>query len=121
MLRDTVTIVLKNQPVLATCCTKIEHRLVHIYSARNPVSRSEGTSIWHKTPQDQVLGTNEIYLPQRDKGWGIREKDRRQRTIEKGKGYLSQSGTKDHLWIERRQMRHIGKQQFIKIKGETLP
>ena len=28
-------------------------------------------------PQDQVLSTKEIYLPQRDRGQGIRDKDRR--------------------------------------------
>ena len=57
----------------------------------------EGTSIWHKTSQDQVLSTEEIYLLQRDKGRGIRDKDRRWRmrtegkgTWEMGKGYLSQ-------------------------------
>jgi hypothetical protein len=28
-------------------------------------------------PKDQLLSTKEIYLPQRDKGPGIRDKDRR--------------------------------------------
>ena len=37
-------------------------------------------------PQDQVLSTKEIYLPQRDRGQGIRDKDRRWRMREKGKG-----------------------------------
>jgi hypothetical protein len=55
-------------------------------------------------------------LLQSDKGQGIRDKDRRQRTRkknkiirkkgqgylpQKGKGYLPQKGTKDYLWIER--------------------
>lgn len=41
-------------------------------------SRSSG-------PPDQVLSTKEIYLPQRDRGQGIRGKDRRQRTREVGR------------------------------------
>lgn len=48
--------------------------------------------------QDQVLSTQKkIYLPQRDKEWGIRDKDKIQRAREKRKGiwkrgkvYLSQ-------------------------------
>ena len=37
-------------------------------------------------PQDQVLSTKEMNLPQRDRGQGTRDKDRRWRTWEKGKG-----------------------------------
>jgi hypothetical protein len=36
--------------------------------------------------QDQVLSTKEMYLLQRDSGQGIRDKDRRYRMREKGKG-----------------------------------
>jgi hypothetical protein len=38
---------------------------------------------------------------------------------EKGKGIKGEEGAKDSLWIERRQMWHIGKWQFIKVQGET--
>lgn len=37
-------------------------------------------------PQDQVLSTKEIYLPQREKGHGIRDKDRRQKMRQREKG-----------------------------------
>lgn len=37
-------------------------------------------------PPDQVLSTKDIYLPQRVKGQGIRDKDWRQRMREKGAG-----------------------------------
>ena len=37
-------------------------------------------------PQDQVLSTKEIYLPQRDKGQRIRDKDRRYKTRKKKEG-----------------------------------
>ena len=37
-------------------------------------------------PQDQVLSTKGIYLPQREREQGIRDKDRRQRVREKRKG-----------------------------------
>jgi hypothetical protein len=37
----------------------------------------------YKTHQDQVLSTKEIYLTQRDKSHGIRDKDRSQMTREK--------------------------------------
>ena len=41
-------------------------------------------------------------------GKGIRDRDRRARRREKGKGARKRGkGTKDYLWIERRQMRHI--------------
>jgi hypothetical protein len=36
--------------------------------------------------QDPVLSTNEICLPQRDRGQGTRDKDRRQRMREQEKG-----------------------------------
>ena len=36
--------------------------------------------------QDQVLSTKEIYLPQRDKGQGIREKEREYKGEEGNKG-----------------------------------
>lgn len=35
------------------------------------------------------------------------------------KGYLSWRGTKDCLWRERKQIWHIGKWWFIKVKGES--
>jgi hypothetical protein len=49
----------------------------------------------YKTPQDQVLSTKEIYLPQRDRGQALRQRQE----IEKGKegnqgegeGYLFRS------------------------------
>lgn len=40
---------------------------------------------WLRTPQDQVPSTKEVYLPQRKKGQGIRDKGRRQRKWEKRK------------------------------------
>lgn len=50
-------------------------------------------------PQDQVFSPKEIYLPQRDKGQGMKDKDRRQKisekgkeTKERGKRYLSGGG-----------------------------
>lgn len=54
-------------------------------------------------PQDQVLSKEEIYLPQRDKGQGARDKDRRQRTREKENGVLFQRDKglpldKENLW-----------------------
>lgn len=69
--------------------------------------------------QDQVLSPK-VYLSQRDKGQGIRHKDRRQRTREKGKGtkerwkgYLSGvgwGGGDKQLPLDReRQTRPIGK------------
>ena len=59
-------------------------------------------------PQDQVPSSKDVYLPQRDEGKGIRDRDRRARRREKGKGARKRGkGTKDHLWIERRQMQHI--------------
>ena len=45
----------------------------------------------------------------REKGKGTREREEE---------YLSWSGTKDCLWIERRQMWHMGERQFIKVQGE---
>ena len=71
-------------------------------------------------PQDQVLSTKEIHLPQRVKGQGIRDggRGRGQREQGRGQGYLSQ-GTKDCLWIEKRQKWPIGKWQFIKVQEET--
>lgn len=60
-------------------------------------------------PQNQVLRTKHIYLPQRDRElrgkywrWGMREKGIRER----GEGYFSKPGgkTNDNLWLERRQM-----------------
>jgi hypothetical protein len=41
---------------------------------------------WNKMHQDQVLSTKEIYLPQRDKGQRIRDKDRRYKTRKKKEG-----------------------------------
>ena len=46
----------------------------------------KGSLMLAQTSQDQALSTKEIYLPQRDKGQGIRDKDRRQETRERGKG-----------------------------------
>lgn len=69
-------------------------------------------------PQDQVLSTKEIHLPQRVKGQGIRDggRGRGQREQGRGQGYLSQ-GTKDCLWIEKRQpMWPIGKMAVYKGK-----
>ena len=50
----------------------------------------------YKTPQDQVLSTKEIYLPQRDRGQGLRDKDRRQRKREKRKGTMERE--EGYLW-----------------------
>lgn len=66
-----------------------------------------------RDPQGQVLSTVEIYLPQRDRGQGMRDKDRRQRTRETGQACLSQR-TKFCLWIEG----HRGKWWFIKVEGK---
>jgi hypothetical protein len=52
----------------------------------------------------------------KEKGEGGREKRRKGRCKE----YLSQSGAKACLWIERRQMWPVGKWQFIKEKGKTM-
>ena len=68
-------------------------------------------------PQGQDLSTKELFLSQRARGQGIRDRDRRQRTREEG--YLSQKGTKDSLWVERKTTWHIGKQSFIKVNGES--
>jgi hypothetical protein len=71
----------------------------------------------HKTSQDQVLRTKEIYLPQRDTGQGIRDKDRRWGGegwgSEKDKG-TKEKGTRiffleDCACIEKRQVWLIGK------------
>jgi hypothetical protein len=49
-------------------------------------------------PQDQVLSIKEVYLPQRNKGQGIRDKGSRQRKRENGEGereeYLSRRENK---------------------------
>ena len=55
--------------------------------------------------------------PQRDKGQELRAKDRRHRMRARGKGYLPH-GTKDCLWIERKQT-HKQKAERDKGKGET--
>ena len=73
---------------------------------------------------DQVLSTKEIYLPQRNRGQGRRDKDRRQRRRQKeqrrvGDRDICPGGTKDCLWRERRQTCPIGKSQLINEKGET--
>jgi hypothetical protein len=77
-------------------------------------------------PQDQVLSTKEIYLPQRDRRLRIRERETQEIESEgeeegnngEGSGVFVQErvGTRDCLWIERRQMLHIGKWQFIKVQ-----
>lgn len=36
-----------------------------------------GTGIPLRIPQDHILSTKEIYLPQRDKGQGLRNKNKR--------------------------------------------
>jgi len=43
-------------------------------------------SVSAQDPQNQVLSTKEIHFPQKDKGHGLRDKDRRQGMREKGKG-----------------------------------
>jgi hypothetical protein len=61
--------------------------------------------------QEQLLSTKENCLPLRDKGQGVINKDRRWGTKEKereqgGRGRrrdIGSQGTKDCLWIERRQ------------------
>ena len=45
-----------------------------------------------------VLNTNEMYLPQRDKRQGIRDKDRRQVMREKGGG----TREKGEKWVRKR-------------------
>lgn len=55
---------------------------------------------------------------QRDRGQGIRDKDRRWMR-EKGEVYLFWR-TNDCLWMERSQIWPIGKWWFINVKGETL-
>ena len=50
----------------------------------------KGSLSQHKIPQDQVLSTKEIYLPQRDKGLSLDREEtdvaHRQMTVYKGKG-----------------------------------
>lgn len=72
-----------------------------------------------RTTQGQVLSTK-----RGNKGQGLRDKNLRQRMREKGKkrergqGELSW-GTKNCLWIQRRQMWPIHKWWFIKLRGKT--
>jgi hypothetical protein len=40
----------------------------------------------HLGPPNQVLNTNDIYFPPEEQRAGLRDKDRRQRKKEKGKG-----------------------------------
>ena len=53
-----------------------------------------------------------------EKGKGTKERGEK-RQGRSGRG-ICPGGTKDCLWIERRQMWPIGKWQFIKVKWETL-
>lgn len=73
--------------------------------------------------QDQVLNTKEVYLPQRDKGQGIKDTDWRQRSRESekgqgtGKNYLP---PKDKRLLDREETDVAQKQMaFYKGKGET--
>jgi hypothetical protein len=50
----------------------------------------------------------------------MKERGEKKGTREISKGHLSLTGTKDCLWIERRQMWSIGKWLFIKVKGKTV-
>ena len=71
------------------------------------LSRSR-TSSQHKedcfAPEGQRAGNKRQIQEMEDEG--------------EGQGYLSPSGTKECLWIERRQPRTIGKWRFIKVKGK---
>ena len=49
-----------------------------------------------------------------DRGWGRRGREQEKRDMD-----ICPGGTKDCLWMERRQACPIGKWQFIKEKGET--
>lgn len=70
-------------------------------------------------PQDQVISTNNIYLPQKNRKQEIqRKREKGKGTRERGKRYLSLRRTKDCLWMERRQTWPVGKWQFRKGKGE---
>jgi hypothetical protein len=62
---------------------------------------------WLPTPQDQVPGTKEISMPQRDRGQGMRDKT----GAKVGEGEETR---------ERGQRWPRGKWGFIKVKGETL-
>lgn len=75
-------------------------------------------------PQRQVVSTKVIYFPQRDRGQGLRDKDRRQRR--KGQKQrrevrsiclIRQEGEQRTVSGERRD-RHTGKWWFIKVKEE---
>lgn len=97
-------------------------------SVGTDISWEHSKTKWRSTPR---LNTKEIHLPLRDKGQGIRDKDRRQRTREKGnKGEgggrdrrpravgdkMMMTTTKDCLLIERRQVWHISKRWAINVK-----
>jgi hypothetical protein len=74
-------------------------------------------SVLAQDPQDQILRTKELYLAQRNREQGIRDRDSGQRTREEG--YLSQKGTKDSLWVESTTTQHIRKWSFIKVNGKS--
>lgn len=76
-------------------------------------------------PQDQVLSTDVIHVPQRDRQQEIRHKDWRQRMREKrvktkeGVGRdICSLGTKDCLRIQKKLMWPRGKWPFMKVQGE---
>lgn len=52
-------------------------------------------------------------MPKKDGGQGIRDKDRRERTRERGDGYLSWRDKELTLDKKRRQTWPVGKWQFI--------
>jgi hypothetical protein len=84
----------------------------------------------HKTPQEQVLSTKGIYLPQRNKVQGIRDKDRRQKTRkgerEQRRGwrrYICPGGTKkkkkkNELPLDREE-KGMARRQMIVYKEKT--
>ena len=84
-------------------------------------------SIGPGLPRPSLQHKGDLLAPERQRAGTKRQrqeiKDKRQGEGNKGEGakvYLSWSGTKDCLWIESRQVWHIGKWQFVKIQRETL-
>ena len=74
-------------------------------------------SVSDQDSQVQVLYTEEVYLPEEQKAGNTRQRPEGE---DEGEGHGNrEGGTKDRLWIERRQMWPTGKWEVMKVKGEN--
>ena len=58
-------------------CLRRQNLLQGTLGRANIQSQEVGDWYWHKTPQNQVLSTKDIFLTRGDKGQGMRDKGRR--------------------------------------------